>query len=181
MNRKTLLILLAFTISVYSCKKEINNNNENNNDNQETVTNYILNNSIKHEIAQGEIIAGLYDGGPNYYISIFLHDDNTMFFQDSDDVDAFSGIGTGCFIHILTSDSLENGTFSANEGWVGFNNFNFNNPDDNIYNLDSLPVNFKYLENLQVLFSSSQNGNYQIELTEDDIEIKYNGVLNWVN
>ena len=180
MKRKTLLVLLAITISIFGCKKEtIDNDNENNN--QETVTNYILNNSTKYGIAHGRIIAGLYDGGPNYYISIFLHDDNASFFQDSDDVDAFSGIGTGCFIHILTSDSLENGTFSVNEGWAGFNNFDFNNPDDNIYNLDSLPVNFKYIENLQVSFSSSQNDNYQIEITDNDIEIKYDGVLNWID
>lgn len=187
MKKIGLLALSTLFIAISSCKKEEIPVTENNKPATSLVTpsvvpltNYIKKGSTYYELKRGKILAGLYDGGPKFFIAIFLSDSNVTFVEDDNDVNAFSGIGNGNFIHILTTDSLESGNFSINQGWVGFKQFNFNNPSDSIYNLNSLPSNFLYLDNQNVSFLNSGNSKYQISIVNNDFEIKYSGVLDWI-
>lgn len=189
-TKQTLLLALIISLT-FSCSKdeELNTTNENGTENNteqtddstnNSITNYIEKNSIKYNISNANFICGLYDGGPNYYTAIYLNDSNTNFAMNSDDVNSFTGIGTGCFIFFTNADSLINGTYQIDEGWAGINDFNFDNPVGDIYNLNNLPSNFLYLEDKNIVFENMGNNNFSILIQDNDIEIKYEGIINWI-
>lgn len=170
-----LLGLLTFS----SCKKEETKTNET----TTTPANYIKVNGTTYPLTGGNIVTGLYDGGPNYHAAIFLKNDAVTFLQDDDDPGTvYSGQGNGIFLNlILPSDinSLEGDNFALNSGWAGFNEFNFSNPDSTIYTSNP-PANFidleQNLQNVHVKFTKSNN-TYTVNYNVNNVQIHYSGAL----
>ncbi|NQY10857.1 MAG: hypothetical protein HRT71_15270 [Flavobacteriales bacterium] len=147
-----------------------------------TPTNYIKRGDDYYEITEANIVAGLYDGGPNYYISIFLNDAESSFAQDSDNPTAFSGSGSAAFIHLATTDSLESGTFTPMGGWAATNSFDFDNINDSIYDHAYLFDQYTYLEEEDVVFSTTMGATptYSVYFKDEYIEINYSGAMTFI-
>lgn len=145
-----------------------------------TPDNYIYKNGTYYELTKGQLTASLYDGGPNYHIAIFMSNDDVSFALSSDEVEeAFNGVGNGFFVNLLTTDSFVTGNYTAMEGWIGFDNFNFNNPPDEIYDIDNLPSNFMYLDDRNVSFTILSGSTYKIVIDDADLKVNYTGSLTW--
>ena len=180
---KKILLFSLLAIMFYNCKKKNVDPIPVNSSTPVSATipeNYILKNGTYYEFTEGEIYASLYDGGPNYHIVIWLNNNKVSFKKDTDEVDAFSGVGNGFFVNLITTDSLVTGNYTAMEGWIGFNNFNYNNPPDNIYDLNNLPSNFIYLDDKIVSFTKLTDSTYNINMDNSEFKLHYSGKLKWV-
>lgn len=150
-------------------------------DSVEVSRNYVLKNGNEYPLVGAKLIAGEYDGGPSYFTSIYLYGEDVEFNEESDEVNAFTGQGTGCFIWFSSEDSLADGSYQIGEGWVGFDDFNFDNPEGNIYDMNNLPSNFMYLYDLNVTFSDNGNNNVTLKIDTDDIKLSYTGDFEWLD